>query len=268
LSEFEQTNSKTPNSALREFASLMLMIIFALLIRTFCIELFYVPTGSMKANILEGDYVFSTKYDYGYSIYSIPFNPDIFKGRIFASSPKHGDVVIMRPPHNMQERYIKRLLGLPGDKIEIINDLIYINDVPIKRVEIGNYVDEAGIVYRKFKEVLPNGCSYFSYKIKYPRNNYLIDRSNFGPYIVEPDHYFFLGDNRDNSGDSRYQLGTVPFENFIAKGRFIFFSTETALWDSKETFWGQIQRVGKWIKSIRFNRFFHNLYITDASNNL
>ena len=243
-----------------EAKSLIFVVLIALVIRTFLFELFYVPTGSMKATILEWDYIFSTKYNYGYSIYSIPFNPPIFEGRIFANQPKIGDVVIMRPPHNMNERYIKRLIGLPGDKIQIIDDLIYLNDVPINRIEVGEFIDEFGITYRKFKETLSNGSSYFSYKLKYPSIKFSKQNSNFGPYVIEPDHYFFIGDNRDSSGDSRYQLGTVPFKNLIAKGQFIFFSTGKPLWDSNETIIGQVKRFGTWITSFRLKRFFTSLY--------
>lgn len=265
MTQQEISNHPLQGSSLRSEAfSLLLVIILALGVRTFVLELFYVPTGSMKATILEGDYIFSTKYSYGYSIYSIPFNPDIFEDRVFASKPERGDVVIMRPPHDMQERYIKRLFGLPGDKIQIIEDLVYINDKPIKRVEVGSYVDEEGTNFRKFKETLPNGASYFSYKMKYPSTKSVVDHSNFGPHIVEPDHYFFIGDNRDNSGDSRYQLGDVPFRNFIAKGRFVLFSTKQSLWDSNESFFGQIKRVGIWFMSIRFSRFFNSLYEPDV----
>lgn len=255
-----QTDNKSNKSLKAEILSLMLVVIFAISIRTFCFELFYVPTGSMKNTILEGDYIFSTKYDYGYSIYSIPWSPNLFDGRIFAKQPERGDVVIMRPPHNMDERYIKRLFGLPGDKIQIINDLIYINDVPIDRVEIGIHTDEHGTNFRKFKETLPNGCSYFSYKMDSSFNDFTKNHSNFGPYIVELNRYFFIGDNRDNSGDSRYQLGTVPFQNFIAKGRFITFSTKITLWDLHEGFIAQVKRIGEWLCSIRFNRIFNSLY--------
>ncbi len=262
----QETSNHAASGSLRsEVLSLLFVIMLALAVRTFILELFYVPTGSMKATILEGDYIFSTKYNYGYSIYSIPFNPDIFEDRIFANTPERGDVIIMRPPHDMKERYIKRLFGLPGDKIQIIDDLIYINDEPIKRVEVGSYVDEEGINFRKFKETLPNGSSYFSYKMKYQSSKVTVDHSNFAPYVVEPGRYFFIGDNRDNSGDSRYQLGTVPFKNFIAKGRFVLFSTEQALWDSNESFFGQIKRVGTWFMSIRFSRFFNSLYEPDTS---
>lgn len=243
-----------------ELQSLTLVILLAFIIRVFFVELFYVPTGSMKGTILEGDYIFSTKYDYGYSIYSIPFHPNIFEGRVFNCPPKRGDVIIMRPPHNMQERYIKRLIGFPGDKIEIKNDLIYINDFPIDRSEVGPYVAEDNIEYIKFREILPNNITYFSYKLKNQPSHFHTDTSNYGPKIIESGKYFFLGDNRDNSGDSRYQLGTVDSKNFIAKGRFILFSTKVLLWDSSFSFIDQVSRLGDWILSIRFNRLFNSLY--------
>lgn len=265
MTKKETSNQPVPKSLSSEAFSLLVVIILALGVRIFVLELFYVPTGSMKATILEGDYIFSTKYSYGYSIYSFPFNPDIFEDRIFANVPERGDVIIMRPPHDMKERYIKRLFGLPGDKIQIIDDLIYINETPITRIEVGDYVDEEGINFRKFKETLPNGSSYFSYKMKYPSTKITVDHSNFGPHIVEPGRYFFIGDNRDNSGDSRYQLGTVPFRNFIAKGRFVLFSTKQVLWDPREGFLGQIKRVGTWFMSIRCSRFFNSLYEPDTS---
>jgi len=176
LTKKETSNHPVPKSLSSEAFSLLVVIILALGVRIFVLELFYVPTGSMKATILEGDYIFSTKYSYGYSIYSFPFNPDIFEDRIFANVPERGDVIIMRPPHDMEERYIKRLFGLPGDKIQIIDDLIYINETPITRIEVGDYVDEEGINFRKFKETLPNGSSYFSYKMKYPSTKITVDQ--------------------------------------------------------------------------------------------
>lgn len=258
MTELPNPTQKTHKS---EAISLFVVILLALTIRTFVFEIFYIPTPSMKATILEGDYIFSTKYDYGYSIYSIPFNPDIFEGRFFDNQPQRGDVIIMRPPHDMNERYIKRLFGLPGDKIQIIDDVIYINDQPVKRVEVGTYVDENGESYKKYKETLPNSVSYFSYKPSKTKKDSL-DHSNYGPYVVENGRYFFIGDNRDYSGDSRYQLGTVPFKNFIAKGRVVLFSTAIPLWDSTESFFGQITRFGSWFMSIRFNRLFSSMYET------
>ena len=243
-----------------EWLSLIIVVIFAFMIRIFVLELFFVPTGSMKATILEGDYIFSTKYSYGYSKHSFPFSPNIFSGRIMSDQPNRGDVVIMRPPHNMDIRYIKRLIGLPGDKIELKNNLVYINDVPIKRTEVGGYRDKSGKEYIKYKEILDNGVSYFAYKLKDALDNELyIHYSNFGPYIVPNNHYFFLGDNRDESGDSRAQLGVVPFENLISKGRFVIFSTEEFLFKDDIGFLEQMGRIWIWIKNIRFNRMFTHL---------
>ncbi|MGC0371574.1 MAG: hypothetical protein DGJ47_000263 [Rickettsiaceae bacterium] len=252
--------SEKSSSFFEEIKSLFLIVMCALLIRTFVLEIFHIPTGSMKASILEGDYIFSTKYDYGFSKYSFPFSPNIFQGRIFKTEPTPGDVIIMRPPHNMQQRYIKRLIAIPGDKVQIIDNLIYINDKPITRKREGSFVTDQGYELQRFKETLPSGISYYTYKSTEPNANPFIDRDNFGPYYVESDRYFFLGDNRDNSGDSRYQLGTVPSENFIAKGHFVFFSAKLILWDATTSFTEQIARVWYWIKSIRLKRTFTSLY--------
>lgn len=246
-----------------EIKSLAFIIVIALLVRTFVIEPFFVPSSSMKATILEHEYIFSTKYNYGFSKYSIPFNPDLFSGRIFSSMPERGDVIIMRPPHDMSTRYIKRLIGLPGDKIEIKRNVTYINDVPVERTRVGTYIDEDNQEYNKYKERLPNGLSFYTYKLGALDNLLEKDHVNFGPYIVPEEHFFFLGDNRDQSGDSRYQLGFVPFENLIAKAQFIFLSTKETLWDEKLGFVDQISRFWPWISSIRFNRLFVSLYSTD-----
>lgn len=249
-----------------EIKSLLLVVILALMVRTFIIELFFVPTGSMKATILKGDYIFSTKYSYGFSRYSIPFSPNLFEGRLLASFPERGDIIIMRPPHEMSTRFIKRLIGLPGEKIQITNDVIYINDQPMPRIEVGKYIDEQGTEYIKFREKLPNGLSYFIYKVKHFYPIFKHEYSNFGPYIIPSGHYFFLGDNRDESADSRAQLGVVPFKNLIAKAQFVLFSTKEYLWDSNLSIIDQILQVGKWLSSIRFNRLFNSMYGPETGN--
>lgn len=264
--DFILTEINKKESTKSEFKSLLLVVMLAMLVRTFVIELFVVPTASMKATILNNEYIFSTKYSYGYSKYSIPFSPDLFNGRIFASSPERGDIIIMRPPHDMSTRYIKRLIGLPGDKIQIINDILHINDVSISRKMVGKFIDEEGVEYIKFKETLPNGLSHFSYKLKKSDFIFKHEHSNFGPYIIPEGHYFFLGDNRDESGDSRAQLGVVPFDNLIAKAQFIVFSTKEVLWDSNIGIVDQILRFGTWLSSIRFNRLFIGMYSQDAGN--
>ena len=258
---------KNSNNKIKsEIISMTVVVVLAFSIRTFFMEIFFVPTGSMKGTILEGDYIFATKYDYGYSIYSIPFHPNLFEGRIFAKQPKRGDIIVMRPPHKMDERYVKRLIGLPGDKIEIIDNVTYINDIEVPRLEVGSYVSESGEEFFKYQETLPGNVQFFSYKLKNPKYEPYIDRDNYGPYKVEEGYYFFIGDNRDNSGDSRYQLGTVPFKNLIAKANSVLFSTKEFWWDSKAGFFEQIGRISTWVSSIRLNRFLVSLYPSEAQD--
>ena len=253
-----ETNKK--GNIKSEITSLLLIILLALSVRTFVIELFFVPTPSMQATILKNDYIFSTKYSYGFSKYSIPFSPDLFNGRFFGSSPRRGDIIIMRPPHDMSTRYIKRLIGLPGEKIEIKKDITYINDVPIERTKLGKYFDEDGQEYVKYRETMQNGLSFYTYKLKKLDQIAETSFSDFGPYIIPNGHFFFMGDNRDQSGDSRYQLGYVPFENLIAKAQFIFLSTKEVFWDEKLGVLDQLSRFWTWVSSIRFNRLFTSLY--------
>nr|WP_316353140.1 signal peptidase I [Candidatus Trichorickettsia mobilis] len=254
---------KKINHTVNEIRSLIYVVLIALTIRSLVIELFFVPTGSMKATVLEGEYIFSTKYSYGYSRYSFPFSPNIFSGRVFASAPQRGDIIIFRPPMNMELRYIKRLIGLPGDKIQLIKDVVYINDKPIVRSEIGDYTDEQGQKYNKYKETLPNGVSYTAYKLDQQMEKFTMmanKYSNTEIFYVPKDHYFFLGDNRDCSNDSRVDLGFVPFENFIAKGRVILFSTKELLWVDNGSITERVARIWLWLKSIRFDRMFKSIY--------
>ncbi len=250
------------SSIWQEFRSYFWVIVLAILFRILAIEPFFVPTGSMKATVLEREYIFATKYSYGYSKYSLPFAPDLFSGRIFGSMPERGDIVITKSAHDMSTRFIKRVIGLPGDKIQIIEDVIHINNEPIKRTELGIVQIEGDKKYIKFREVLPSGVTYFAYKLQDPphsRDNY----KNFGPYYVPQDHFFLLGDNRDESGDSRFQIKFVPFDYLIAKAQFILLSTKEMFWEEDITVWQQITRLGTWLANIRFTRTFHMLYEKD-----
>ncbi|MGX6960130.1 MAG: signal peptidase I [Rickettsia endosymbiont of Pentastiridius leporinus] len=263
-----QTNTESNNTKTKaqECLSFIFVVFIALMIRILIMEPFTVPTGSMKATILENDYVFSTKYSYGYSNYSLSFFDflHLFKGRIFAREPERGDIVVFRPPNNMGVRYIKRLIGLPGDKIQLIDDVIYINDKKIDRVEAGTYISEEGRTYLKFKETLPNGKAYYSYKLAPVLGTIFNDRyGNTDVFYVPEGKCFFLGDNRDQSNDSRIDLGYVPFENFIAKAQFIWFSTKITWWDNDIGVLGLILRLKPWVESIRVDRLFKNLYSMD-----
>ncbi len=253
-------NTNSIYEAFKEIKSLGVVIIIALCIRIFIFEPFYVPTGSMRKTIIEGDYVFSTKYSYGYSKHSFIMSTNLFSGRILDAQPKRGDVIIFRPPHMMQERYIKRLIGLPGEKIELKNGIVYINDMPINREYVRSY-SERGRIFDEYNEIVESGTKYQTRYIKQFSSEVesspeLARANNIGPFFIPEDHYFFLGDNRDESGDSRFQLGFVPFENFIGKAQFIFFSFDQRLLLDNPLSFDQIIQVWRWITSFRSCRFF------------
>jgi signal peptidase I len=197
-------------------------LLIALVIRTLLFQPFSIPSGSMKATLLVGDYLFVSQYSYGYSRYSLPFSPPLFSGRIFGSEPKRGDVAVFRLPRDPSTDYIKRVIGLPGDRIQMIGGLLHINGEPVKRESISAFSDdESGLPIRRWRETLPNGVSYETLDLQ---DNGFLD--NTEEYLVPPGHYFMMGDNRDNSLDSRVPsaVGYVPFENLVGKAQIIFFS--------------------------------------------
>ena len=225
-------------------------IIIALVIRTFLFQPFFIPSSSMEPGLLVGDRIFASKYDFGYSQHSFPFSLPIVKGRIFESSPKRGDVVIFKPPHTRND-YIKRLIGLPGDRIQFIDHNLYINNTEIlKSKKLSNskiYCGQRNININFFEEILPNGKKH--------NTVYLKDSSykNSDEFIVPENHYFFLGDNRDCSKDSRFlsSVGYVHKDNLVGKAQFIFFSSDRSI--------GSFFSIWKWHKSIRFKRFFKKI---------
>jgi signal peptidase I len=253
------TATKKHSTLFKELRDLVFIILIALFIRSFIIEPFYVPTGSLKPNLLEGEYVVSTKYSYGYSKYSLPWFIPLFNGRIFFSAPERGDVIIFWPPGGT-DRYIKRLIGLPGDKIQIIDGIININDKPIAKNYIEEITLEDNVNYLKYSEILPNDVKYNIIEIKDPIKGKRYYNSKV--YNVPKGHYFFMGDNRDNSIDSRVDLGYVPEENLISKARFIWLSMKKQLLLPTWNIFEQIPRIlqiPSWLASIRFNRIFSNL---------
>src|SRR5688572_5282746 len=220
-------------------------LIIALVIRTVLFQPFNIPSGSMKATLLVGDYLFVSKYSYGYSHFSLPFSPPIFSGRIFASQPDRGDVVVFRLPKDTSTDYIKRVIGLPGDKIQMVDGVLHINGQAIKREAVPAFVEaEEGLPaapVKRWRETLPNGVSY--YVLDLVENGFA---DNTQVYTVPAGEYFMMGDNRDNSTDSRFsQVGTVPFENFIGRAQIIFFSVYEGerAWE----FW-------RWPVSVRWSR--------------
>jgi signal peptidase I len=199
-------------------------LIIALVIRTLLFQPFNIPSGSMQNTLLIGDYLFVSKFSYGYTHYSLPFSPPLFSGRIWSAEPQRGDVVVFRFPKDDSIDYIKRVIGLPGDRIQVLDEQLYINDEPVKRERIEDgETDEFGrtIPVKRWRETLPNGVTYVT--LETPGRPNL---ANTKIFEVPPGHYFMMGDNRDNSSDSRADVGFVPFENLIGRAQVIFFSIQ------------------------------------------
>jgi signal peptidase I len=226
-------------------------LIIALIIRTFLFQPFNIPSGSMKETLLVGDYLFVSKYSYGYSHYSLPFSPNLFSGRIWSGTPNRGDVVVFRLPHDDTTDYIKRVIGLPGDRIQMIDGVLNINGVPVERERIEDFVEnEEGsrtTRVKRWRETLPNGVTYTTLDLV---DNGFYD--NTSVYEVPPGNYFMMGDNRDNSTDSRVRpetggVGYVPLENLVGRAQLIFFSIGEG-----ERAW----EVWKWPWAVRWSRLF------------
>ena len=226
-------------------------LIIALIIRSFLFQPFYIPSSSMEPNLLIGDRLFVSKYSYGYSRHSLPFSPKIFNKRILENKPKRGDIIVFKTPADNRTDYIKRLIGLPGDTIQIIDKDLYLNNEKIKRVKIKNISNiNCGneiIDVTFFKETLPNTKSYVTV---YRNDGTMINTDKF---VVPDNHYFFMGDNRDCSKDSRFlsSVGYVNFNNLVGKAQIIFFSN-----DKKK---GSFFKFWKWNESIRSERLFKKI---------
>ena len=226
-------------------------LIIAVLIRSLFLQPFYIPSSSMEPNLLVGDRLFVTKYSYGYSKHSFPFSPPFFTGRIFSSKPSRGDVIVFKTPADNRTDYIKRLIGLPGDTIQFIDGDVYVNDNQIlKTIIIKNDQVSCGnkkMSVNTFEEILTNGKKYLS---SY-RKDFSFKNSDL--FTVPANHYFFLGDNRDCSKDSRFltSVGYVHENNLVGKAQFIFFSSDYKI--------GYFLEFWKWHKSIKFDRFFKRI---------
>lgn len=218
---------------------------------------FRIPSASMVDTLLVGDFVWVTKFSYGYSKHSIPFSPDIFDGRIWGAEPKLGDVVVFKLPRDNSTDYIKRLVGLPGDRIQVKEGILYINGTAAKtelvgEIEVPTESGRATKTVLKYRETLPNGVSHYVLQEPGGRPSMGIDPDNTDEYVVPPGHYFMMGDNRDNSVDSRWPtssgVGYVPYENLVGRADRIFPS-----WDSAKADWYE---VWNWPFAIRWDRLF------------
>lgn len=243
-----------PSGAGGEFVEIVKTVVYALLIalflRVLLFQPFTIPSASMEPTLLQGDYIIVSKYSYGYSRHSAPFSPPVFEGRVFAKAPKRGDIIVFKLPRDGRTDYIKRLVGLPGDRIQVRGGVLYINGAPVPRQPLGRVTIDTGYGFDRqveaFRETLPNGRKFTTY--------------DFGPggevddtdvYVVPEGHYFFMGDNRDNSLDSRVPaavgVGFVPEENLVGKAQIILLS-----WDKDVS----VFKPWTWILDARPSRFF------------
>ena len=234
---------------LSNFKSISIAIFIALIIRSFIFEPFNIPSGSMKPNLLVGDFIFVSKYSYGYSRHSLPLSLPLIPGKIFSNTPERGDVVVFKTPQNNRTDYIKRVIGLPGDKIEIKNGIIFINESEIFRKKLNDFIDKDKNTNNR--RIRMYNEYFFNKEINVLdiTDNGIADNTQI--FSVPENHFFVMGDNRDNSQDSRFinTVGFIPYKNLVGKAQFIFFSLENS----------RFLQIWKWPNSIRYERIFQKI---------
>ncbi len=239
--------SQKKSGGLGETVSVIVQaLLLALVIRTFLFQPFSIPSGSMRPTLLEGDYLFVTKWAYGFSKHSLPFSPDLFEGRIWGSAPERGDVAVFKFPPNPSLDYIKRVIGLPGDRIQMRDGQLFINGEAVPRERVGEItnpdITEMDRPVEVWRETLPNGVSYDTLDLT---PNGIGD--NTREFVVPEGHYFMMGDNRDNSTDSRFSVGYVPEDHLVGRANIIFFSIAGG---------ASPLEIWKWPTEMRPSRFF------------
>ncbi len=254
--ESEEEKPRDPPLSAKEelsefFRTALIAVFLALLIRTFLYEPFNIPSGSMKPTLEVGDYLFVHKPAYGYSRHSFPFSLAPIEGRVGAKEVQRGDIIVFKLPTNTRIDYIKRVVGLPGETVQVRGGRLYINGENVPREPIGlKRVDDrhrGEVTMMEYIETLPGGVIHQIYE---ESDDGGLD--NTGLYTIPEGHFFVMGDNRDNSQDSRVSslVGFVPFENIVGKADFLFFSTNGH---------ARLMEIWKWPKSIRYERFFMDL---------
>jgi len=267
--------------AVNEFIEIVKTVAYALgialVLRVLLFQPFTIPSASMEPNLYQGDYIIVSKFSYGWSKHSIPFSPGLFDGRILGKAPTRGDIVVFKLPRDPKVDYIKRLIGLPGDQVQVRGGLIYINGKVLERKEIAPVLGDDGYgttrSIQRFEETNPEGRKYATQD--YGPDN---DADNTGVYVVPKGCYFFMGDNRDNSLDSRFDpnvspfktgsgvcawdpgndqyvgmqegVGFVPAENLVGKAQIILLS-----WNAD----AHLFKPWTWFTEARYNRFFRVL---------
>ena len=237
---------------LETIKTIVYAVVIAVVIRTVAFEPFNIPSGSMIPTLLVGDYLFVSKFSYGYSRFSLPGFLEVpIHGRLFGTLPHRGDVAVFKLPRDNSTDYIKRIIGLPGDRIQVREGRLYINGTEAPRAPDGDYTvggDGPAMIVKRFIETLPNGVRHDILKATDEGS-----ANNTQEYLVPPGHVFAMGDNRDNSEDSRFlnAVGFIPIENLVGRAEFIFFSV-----DAEAPWW----EVWEWPFEIRFGRLFRGIH--------
>jgi signal peptidase I len=235
---------QSTGSFMETVRTIIYAVLIAIVVRTFLYEPFNIPSGSMKPTLLVGDYLFVNKWVYGYSRHSLLFSWPPFSGRIWSAPVERGDIVVFKVPTDNKTDFIKRIVGLPGDRIQVKGGILHINDEPVQREPIGEWVDENGHRLQQYIETLPGGVQHV---IIEESDNSSTDDTKV--YVVPPGHYFGMGDNRDNSSDSR-AWGEIPEENIVGRASFIFYSTRAS----------QLWRVWESIPQTRWDRLMTGIH--------
>ena len=228
-------------------------LVIALFLRVIFFQPFTIPSASMEPTLLEGDYIIVSKYAYGWSRNSVPFSPPLFSGRLFGKAPERGDIIVFKLPRDGHTDYIKRLVGLPGDRIQVKGGVLFINGKVVPRKALPPVMVDSGYGFtrsvERYEETFPNGRQFVTYDFG-PDG----DMDNTGVFVVPENHFFFMGDNRDNSLDSRAPseigVGYVPAENIVGRAEMILLS-----WDKG----GSLFKPWTWVMDARPDRFFHRL---------
>ena len=242
------------NEAVEIVKTVVYALLIALVLRVLLFQPFTIPSASMEPTLLEGDYIIVSKYSYGFSKHSIPLSPPIFNGRILFHSPERGDIIVFKLPRDNKTDYIKRLIGLPGDHIQVKHGTVFVNNQPIAQmpqgqttIDLGGFMTKADVI----REKMSSGRNYLTYSVDPTQ-----PPENTDVFVVPEGNYFFMGDNRDNSLDSRFPkendgVGYVPAENLEGKAQIILLS-----WNKGASLF----KPWTWVMDARPSRFFHYLY--------
>jgi signal peptidase I len=248
MSSISERRQALEASGLDLAKTVLLALLLALGLRTLLFQPFTIPSDSMEPALRHGDYMAVSKFDYGFSGYSLPIALPLGEGRLLARQPRRGDVIVFKLPRDNSADYVKRLIGLPGDRVQLVHGVVWLNGRPLAQQPLGlvRDPDDPDRLVTRVRETLPDGRSYLTFHEDADH-----DGEDTGVYVTPPGHYFFMGDNRDNSADSRWPkgvgVGFVPAANLEGRARIILASWKPGAsilkpWTWLDLDWGRFFR--------------------------